>query len=709
MRKLHTGLNPSRRLTLQVGCLLLAGVLAFGLLGCATPQSGPPVTRKDAVVDTLHGVAIPDPYRWLEDQNSPETRAWIDEQNAYTRAILDGLPGREQVTRRLGELMKTNEVAVPRERGGRYFFTKRAADQDQKVICVREGLHGEDQVLVDPHPMSPDHSISVDIFEVSSDGKVLAYLVRQGGADEETIHLLNVDDNDHYPDSLSSAVYFGLAMTRGLNGYYYARRTTDGPRLYYHAMGSDHAADRLVFGEEFGEDKIVSCETSENGRWLVINVYHGSSGRKIEIYFKDLQSDGPITPLVNDIEARFTGIVAGDRIFLKTDWDAPNSRVLVADLTRPARKNWREIIPTGENPIEQFAAVGGKLCLAYIENVQSVLKLFEPDGTYIREIELPTIGAVDEYIYGRWNSSQIFFSFESFHHPQTVFRYDIDRDTRDIWDKVNVPVDTEDFEVKQVWYTSYDSTRVPMFVVHKKGLSLDGSHPTLMYGYGGFNDSMTPYFSNWAVVFVENGGVYVATNLRGGGEFGQKWHEAAMFEKKQNTFDDLYAAADYLIANGYTSPEKLAVSGGSNGGLLVGAAFTQRPELFRVIRCSYPLLDMLRYHKFLMGPYWVSEYGSADDPNQFQYIYKYSPYHNVKPGTKYPAVIFVTGDSDTRVDPMHARKMTALMQASTGSDNPIVLQYDTKAGHSGGTPVSKQIEDYADQMHFLLWQLGVTL
>jgi prolyl oligopeptidase len=685
----------------------LAGLLVSSLLGCSTLQAGPPESRKGTVVDTLHGMVIPDPYRWLEEQDSPETRVWIDEQNVYRRSIIDSLPGRENLIRRLGELMKTDRIGMPTERNGRYFLSRRAADQDQYVIYMREGIDGEDQVLIDPHLMDPDHSISVGLWDVSHDARVIAYIIRQGGADEEAIHLMNVDTREHLPDSLPPAVYFGFCLTSDLSGYYYTIRTPDGPRAYYHAMGTDIAADSLIFGDGFSEEKIISGDISENGRWLILNVYYGSSGKKTEIYFQDLKTGGPIKPLVNDIEARFSGSVAGDRMFIKTDWQAPNSRILVADLANPARKNWQEIIPTDENAMRYFTAVGGKLCVVYIENVQSIVKIFEPDGSFIREIKFPTIGSVGG-VYGRWERDEAFFSFSSFHVPYTIFRYDIAKDTREIWAKLDVPVDTDSFEVKQLWYTSYDSTRVPMFVVHKKGLVLDGSNPTLMYGYGGFNSSQTPYFSNWAVIFVENGGVYVATNLRGGGEFGQEWHEAAMFEKKQKTFDDLYAAAEYLIANGYTSPEKLAVSGGSNGGLLVGAALTQRPELFRVIRCGYPLLDMLRYHKFLMGPYWVSEYGSADDPDQFEYLYKYSPYHNVKPGTPYPAVMFVTGDSDTRVDPLHARKMVALMQASTGSDNPIVLHYDTKAGHSGGTPLSKKIEDSADQLHFVLWQLGVT-
>jgi prolyl oligopeptidase len=690
-----------------LGGLLLAGFLVCGMAGSAALASGPPVTRTDAVADTLHGRVISDPYRWLEDQNSPETREWIDQQNAYTRSIVDTMPGREYLVRRLGELLKTDVVKMPTERNGRYFLMKRSADQDQAILYMRDGIGGEDQVLVDPHEMSADHSVSVGLSGVSADGRVIAYLVRRGGADEEAIFIMNVDTREHYADSLPAAVYFGMALTDDLSGYYYAQRRPEGPRVFYHAMGTDPGTDRMVFGEGYDDEKIIACDISENGRWLLIHVYHGSSGRQIEIYFQDLHSNGPIMPLVNDIEARFSGQIAGDRIFLLTDWDAPNSRILSADLTRPARENWTEVIPAGPDALESCLAAGGKLSVVFIRNVQSVVKIFEPDGTFVREIELPTIGTVDQ-ISGRWASPELFISFESFHYPPTIFRCDLAQNTREVWARRQVPVNTDEFEVEQVWYTSYDSTRVPMFLVHKKGIVLDGSNPVIMYGYGGFNISMTPYFSNWVVTFVELGGIYVATNLRGGGEFGLGWHEAGMFEKKQNTFDDLYAGAEYLISQGYTSSGKLAVFGGSNGGLLVGAALTQRPELFRAVLCTYPLLDMLRYHKFLMGPYWVSEYGSAGDSAQFAYISKYSPYQNVRPGTNYPAVMFVTGDADTRVDPMHARKMTALLQASTGSADPIVLHYDTKAGHSGGTPVGKQIEDYADHMLFMFRQVGVT-
>jgi len=692
---------PSR----QICCAVLLFIALIGLPWSALAGSAPPPTRIAAVVDTLHGVPISDPYRWLEDQNSPETRSWIDAQNAYTRSILDTLPGREKLTGRLGQLLKTERIGMPFERGGRYFFSKRLADQDQYVLYMREGQHGPDQMLIDPHPLSADHSVSVGEMDVSHDGKVMAYWIRRGGADENTIRLLDIDARKDLPDSLSAGVYFGFALTRDKNGFYYSRRVEDGSsRVYFHPMGGDPAKDSLVFGSGYGPELSISCWISENGRWLFINVEHGWT--RNDIFIQDLAHKGSIVPLVSDLEATFSLADAGDSVYLMTDWQAPNRRVLLVDLIKPQRENWHEVIPTGTSVIDGLTTVGGKLCVNYLENVQSSVRIFEPNGKFVRAITFPAIGSVSG-MNGRWDNNEAFFSFASFFIPNTIYRYDVAKDNREVWAKLDIPVDAEKFEVKQVWYASKDGTRVPMFVMYRKELVLDGARPTLLTGYGGFNISETPDFSVRAVMWAEQGGVYALPNLRGGGEFGESWHNAGMFEHKQNVFDDFHAAAEYLIAQKYTNPEKLAISGGSNGGLLVGAALTQRPELFRAVLCRYPLLDMIRYHKFLMGPYWVPEYGSADDSAQFAYIAKYSPYQNVRRGTKYPAVMFVTGDSDTRVAPLHARKMAALLQASTGSDRPILMHYDTQAGHSGGAPVRKQIEDNTDELSFLFWQLGM--
>lgn len=666
----------------------------------------PPKTRTDNVKEILHGVEIVDPYRWLEDQESPETRAWIDAQNEYAHSFIDSLPGRKQLKQRITELMKIDRISMPVERNGRYFLSKRAADQELYVIYMREGLDGEDEVLIDPHPMSPDHTTSVNLLNVSKDGTVIAYGIREGGEDEVTVKLFDVDRRTDLKDELPKGRYFGISIVPDKSGLYYSRHTAEGSRIYYHAMGSDPDADVELFGEGYGPDKGISASISEDGHYLIIVVWHGSAAEKTEVYVQDLIKKGPIVPIVNDIDARFEPGIAGDKLFMQTNWKAPNGRILVVDLNKPAREHWREVIPESDAVIRGFSLAGGKVFVNYLENVVSKVKVFEPDGKFVRDISFPTLGTVSG-VRGRWESDESFFVFTSFHVPTTIYRYEVSTGKQEVWAQLKVPVKTDIFEVKQIWYESKDGTKVPMFIVHSKDIKLDGSNPTLLTGYGGFNISLTPYFSATAVLWVENGGVFAMPNLRGGGEFGEEWHRAGMLENKQNVFDDFIAAAEWLIENNYTNPSKLAISGGSNGGLLVGAALTQRPDLFQAAVCAYPLLDMIRYHKFLVAKFWVSEYGSAEAPDQFKYLYAYSPYHNVKEGTEYPAVLFITGDADTRVAPLHARKMTALLQSATASDRPVLLLYDTKSGHSGGRPLSKQIEDETDEMSFLFWQLGM--
>ena len=688
--------------------LLLFAVQAGWAEKQKTPE--PPKTRKDDFKETVHGVEIADPYRWLENQDSSETRAWIEAQNAYTESMLGNLKGRENLKKRLTELIKIDVISRPYEFNGRYFFTKRLADQDLPVIYMRQGLKGKDEVLIDPHGMSDDHTVSVNISDITPDGTLMAYSLRQGGEDEVSIHLFDVNERKDLPDKLTKALYFGISVKPDKSGFYYTRHGAKGGRVFYHAMGSDFTKDREIFGEGYGPDKIIYSGLSEDGKHLVIHVIHGSAAEKTEIYYQNLEEQSPIQPIVNDIDAQCYGKIAGDRFFIQTDWKAPKKRILSVDLKKLPQKpsEWKEIVKTGDSIIAGFSTAGGKLFVNYLENVISRVKVFEPDGKPIREISFPAIGSVGG-VSGRWDSKEAFFSYSSFHIPPTIYRYNIEKGTQTVWSSLKVPIKSDEMEVKQAWYTSKDGIRIPMFIVHKKGIKLDGSNPTLLTGYGGFNVSLTPSYSSAAIVWVENGGVYVRPNLRGGGEFGEDWHKAAMFEKKQTSFDDFIAASEWLIENKYTTTEKLAIAGGSNGGLLVGAALTQRPDLYKAVACFYPLLDMLRYHQFLMGRFWVSEYGSAEDPAQFKYLYAYSPYHRVKAGTKYPATIFISGDSDTRVAPLHARKMTALLQKATGSNNPVLLFYDTKLGHSGGQPVNKQIEDTSYWMIFLFWQLGMTM
>ncbi|MFZ3217108.1 MAG: prolyl oligopeptidase family serine peptidase [Candidatus Acidiferrales bacterium] len=665
------------------------------------------MARVDDVVETIHGTVVHDPYRWLEDQNSPETRAWINAENTCTQAVLSKLAGQDAIAKRLGELIKVDTIGLPTERGGRYFYAQRAAGQDLYVLYMRRGAKGAEEVLVDPATMSADHTTSVHFTGFSDDGKLAAYGVRKGGEDEVSLHFMDTDTRKELADVLPRARYIsGPQFTKDKSGFYYSKLVDEGPRAYFHKMGTDPAQDRKIFGDGYARDKILAVDVSEDGRYLLLTVFYGSACDRSEVYFQDLQSGGPIVPVVNTVDGCFQGAIAGDTLYLETNWKAPKWRLVAVPLATPAQEHWKEIIPEGEARLEDFRLVSGKIVAQYSHNAASELKLFQADGAAAGGIDLPQLGTVSG-ITGRWKESEAFISFQSFAIPAMVYRYDVARRKLETWAKPAVPVDANEFEVKQVWYESKDKTRVPMFLFYKKGLKLDGANPALMTAYGGFDLSETPQFRDDAVIWAERGGVFALPALRGGGEFGEAWHKAGMLEKKQNVFDDFFGAAEWLIANGYTRADKLAITGRSNGGLLMGAAMTQRPDLFGAIVCGYPLLDMVRYQKFLVARFWVPEYGSSDDASQFPFLYAYSPYHHVVQGTKYPAVLFMTGDSDTRVAPLHARKMTAEMQAAQGGDKPILLLYDTKLGHSEGRPVSKIIEEDTQIIGFLMWQVGM--
>jgi len=665
-----------------------------------------PMSKIEEVKDNYHGVEVVDPYRWLEDQHSPATRAWIDAQNQYTASLLDRWPQREQLQRRVAQLLKIDSINVPTERNGRLFFVKQSAEQDQGVLCLKRP-DGHEEVLVDPNPLSADHTVSVALEAVSEDGTVVAYGLRQGGEDEITVHLRDVDKQADLPDVLPKANYFEVAIKPDKSGLYYARGGS-APRVFYHTLGSDPAKDEMVFGEGYGADKIIVADLSDDGRYLIIHVLYGSAADTTEVYVQDLQNHGQIEPLIKGIPARFFGQVGGDTLFVQTNWNAPKNRVLAVDLRRPERENWQEVVPESAAAIDSIALADEQLVVIYTENASSRIRVFTAAGKHLRDVPLPAIGTITGF-NARWDGRRAFYGYTSFHIPFLVEEYDAAEGQQKVWASVKVPIPVDQLEVKQVWYASKDGTRVPMFLLAQKGVNLDGNRPTLLTGYGGFNVINSPYFSPTAALWVESGGVFALANLRGGGEFGEAWHRAGMFEKKQNVFDDFIAAAEWLIANHYTQPSRLAIMGTSNGGLLVGAALTQRPELFRAVVCIHPLLDMLRYEKFMEAQYWVSEYGTAENPEQFKYIAAYSPYQNVKAGTRYPAVLFMTGDGDTRVDPLHARKMAARVQAATASDKPIMIRYDIQAGHSAGLPVSKRIDQIVDAAGFLMWQLDVRL
>jgi prolyl oligopeptidase len=692
----------------------LALVLAMGA-GFAVAASGqstppvakcPPPARVDNVTDMYGTTAVVDPYRWLEDQNSPETRAWIDQENACTDAALSKIPGRDAIDKRLTDLYHADTYSLPIERGNRYFFTKRAAGQDLSQIYMRRGRTGADEVLVDPTSWSADHSVSASLEAVSRDGKLLFYGRREGGQDETAIHALNVETHSDLSDVLPSAVYFSVTPTPDDRGVYYAKATPDGPRGYYHAMGTTADRDKIIFGSDLGKDKILGIDLSNDGAYLLYTVVYGSGSAQDALYIQNIKDHGPVVTIVNDIVSQFYGFFAGHTLYIDTNWNAARWHVFATDLDAPSRDHWREVIPEASDVLDGFDPVGGKLVTEYLHDATSEIKVFDADGNNPRPLPLPSLGSAT--ITGRWESPELFYEFNSFNYPTTNFVYDLATSTSAIWSKLSVPLDPDGFETRQVWYESKDKTRVSLFLFYKKGLQLDGNNPVLLTGYGGFDVSETPSFSPVAIVWAERGGVYALANLRGGGEYGEEWHRAGMFEKKQNVFDDFIGAGEYLIASKYTSSSKLAIIGGSNGGLLVGAAITQRPDLFQAAVCQYPLLDMLRYQKFMDGAYWVPEYGSSDNPDQFGYLRKYSPYQNVVAGTKFPATLFITGDGDTRVAPLHARKMTARLQAASSSPRPILLLYDTKSGHSGGRPITKVVQEDRDILSFLFWQLGVS-
>ncbi len=675
-----------------------------------TEHKCPPATRTDDIKDTYGSVVVPDPYQWLENQTSPETRAWIDAEDACTYAAIRHLPGRDAISQRLGALLHTDTYGIPFERAGRYFFTKRGADRDLSSIYMRRSEDGPDELLVDPLPWSADHSASATLEAVSHSGRFLFYGRREGGQDEITVHIMDVDGHRDLPDVLPSAVYFSVEPTPDDRGVYYTRTSAAGPRVYYHAIGSNSAQDKVIFGDSFGKDKILSLDLSEDGKYLAINVIYGSGSQRADVYFKNLAQDGPVVPVVNDLNSLFFPHFGGDTLYLVTNWDAPNWHVYGVAASAPSltRSHWKEIIRPSDSALVDITPAGDELFALYTRDASSQVRIFAPDGKPISTLTLPTLGTIED-VSGQWTSPAVLYDFDSFNVANTIYHYDTASARSTVWERPNLPLDPNQFETRQVWYKSKDGTSIPMFLFYKKGIAMDGLRPTLLTGYGGFDISETPYFSAMFAVWAEHGGVIALPSLRGGGEFGEAWHRAGMLQNKQNVFDDFIAAAEYLESKKITNPSKLSIYGASNGGLLVGAALTQRPDLFRAVVCAYPLLDMLRYQKFLDGPYWVPEYGSSGNPTQFKWLYAYSPYQHVKKGVDYPAVLLITGDGDTRVAPLHARKMAALLQASTGDDSsyPILLLYDTKSGHSGGRPVNKLIEEGTDILSFLFWQLGV--
>ena len=684
-----------------------------------------PTTEPRPVVEKLHGVTIADPYRWLEDGDQAEVKAWTERQNAFTKTFLDNLPGRSSIHRQLSKLLEIGRISVAQPAGSRYFYTKRTGTQNQAILYVRDQLNGPDRVLIDPNTLEVDGTIALDWWYPSEDGSLIAYGLSQGGSEESVLHVRDVASAKDLPDTIESTRAASLAWTPDNKGFYYTRyprvgeKLLDGGRIrpatkddtnyfrhvYFHILGDDPARDRKVFGDGRDKEDWPNVDLSPDGRWLAVTVEKGWS--KSEVYLRKTTPEAEkFVPLVEGVEALFSAIVRNDAIYLRTNQGAPRYRVFKVNPETPEKEQWREIISEGEDVLDGIGVVSDTLIGLYMVNASSRLRLFDLAGKQKGQIELPTLGTVSG-LGGKWNGSELFYDFSSFTVPPSVYRYDLRKQTSELWQRVQADIDTSLYEVRQVKYLSKDGTPITMFLAHKKGLQRDGQNPALLTGYGGFNVSETPFFGASLFLFLERGGVLALPNLRGGGEYGEAWHQAGMLERKQNVFDDFQAAARWLIAEKYTRPERLAIMGGSNGGLLMGAMVTQCPELFRAVVCQVPLLDMVRYHKFRIARLWIPEYGDPDSAEDFKWLHAYSPYHNVKPGKAYPAMLITAAESDTRVDPLHARKMTALLQAATSSDQPIMLRLETKAGHGAGKPRAKVLDELTDTWTFLFWALGM--
>ena len=690
----------------------------------------PPAVDAIPVSDNYFGTKIADSYRWLEDAKSAETRAFIDAENAYTTRYLKQATIRSQAQDDLDALENVSEAGAPLERAGSYFFRKRLAGEQQFSIYVRHGWAGSpekgalaknpsganspavkaDERLVDPAKLTRDPNTSVGIDDVSRDGSLLAYWMRQGGADESSVHLLDVKTGKLLEDELPAARYLSVGFAPDAKSFYYARNDRQGTLLYQHVLGTRNERDTLVFGHEFrGEplegNDLFSAVVTDDGRYLVVEISRGVPARRVDIVFRDLgKPDSPFDLLVWGLDSRFHAVWARGSWYVKTDYQSPKGRILKAD-PGILPDVWKTIVPEGPDVIDAWSIVGGKIYVNRLKDVKTETSVYTLDGKPAGTVDYDGIGS-SSGIGGRTTDRFGYFSFSSTIVPPTIYRLDTVTGKREVFFQSRAPFQSSDYELKQVFFQSKDGTRVPMFIAGKKGLKMDGSERLLMTGYGGFNHSMTPRWSPAWAWWLQQGGWFAVPNLRGGGEYGEGWHEAGMFEKKQNVFDDWFRAAEFLIAGKYTSPEHFAISGRSNGGLLMGASIVQRPELFAAVWCGYPLLDMLRYQKFKVGAYWMTEYGTAENEKQFPYLLKYSPYQNVKAGTAYPAVMFFTGDSDTRVDPLHARKMTPLLQAASSSGRPILLHYSLAGGHSAGVSVDQQVQDDADQLSFLWTETG---
>lgn len=674
-----------------------------------------PETIKDSTTDNYFGTKIADPYRWLENDTSAETKKWVDAENKITQNYLSQIPYREAIKRRLTEIWNYPKETAPFKVGEYYFFTKNDGLQNQSVWFIKKGLGAEEELFLDPNTLTADGTASVSLLGFSNDKKYLAYAVAQSGSDWSNIYIMEIDTKKKLSDELKWTKFSGAAW-KG-DGFYYSRY--DEPvkgmvlsaankfqKVYFHKLGEAQNADKLIFEDKTNPNLYFGAEVTEDEHFLVLYASAGTSGNSL--YVQDLKdTDGKISLLVKGFENNHSIINnVGSKLLLNTDLGAPNNQVVLIDPKKPEPENWEKIIPESELALEGVGSGGGFLWASYLKDASTNIIQFDVTGKRIREVKLPDIGTVSGF-GGFKDDREFFYSFTNFTTPGTTYRYNIGKGESTLYRKSALKFNNEDYETKQIFYSSKDGTKVPMFIVHKKGIKLDGNNPVFLYAYGGFQVSLTPAFSLSRMLFLEHGGIYVQPSLRGGSEYGEAWHKAGMLEKKQNVFDDFIAAAEYLVKEKYTNPSKIAISGGSNGGLLVGACMTQRPELFKVALPAVGVLDMLRYHKFTVGWGWVVEYGSSDKKEDFDYLIKYSPLHNIKPGVNYPATLITTADHDDRVVPAHSFKFAATLQEKYKGEKPMLIRIETNAGHGAGKPTAKLIEEATDSWSFVFQNLEI--
>jgi prolyl oligopeptidase len=677
-----------------------------------------PQTRQVDVSDDYHGTKVADPYRWLEDLDAEETAEWVKAENKITFGYLESIPAREPIRQRLTALWDYEKYGIPSAKGGTYFYSHNDGLQNQGVLFVADSLDAAPRVLLDPNKLSEDGTIALASTSVTNDGKLMAYGLASAGSDWVRFKVRDVETGEDLPDEINWAKFSGASWSKSNEGFYYSRY--DEPKgeneyqsanyyhkLYYHRLGTPQSQDKLVYDTPEHKDWGFGGDVTEDGRFLIIAVWQGTE-RKNRVYYQDLKADdAPVVKLLDDFDAEYAFLGNdGPSFFFRTDLDAPRGRVIAIDINHPERDAWKEIIPQGENVLRSAGIVGDWLIASYLKDAHSQVRVHDLTGKHLRDVDLPGLGSAGGF-GGERDDKETFYSFTGFTSPPTIYRYDPATGESTLFKRPDVKFDPADYETRQVFYHSKDGTRVPMFITHKKGLQLDGNNPTLLYGYGGFDIPITPGFSVTNLVWMEMGGVYASANLRGGGEYGREWHDAGRRHNKQHVFDDFIAAAEWLIQNKYTRTEKLAIHGRSNGGLLVGACMTQRPDLFGAAIPGVGVLDMLRFHKFTIGHAWVSDYLSSDEADGFKTLYAYSPLHNLKPGTHYPATLITTGDHDDRVVPSHSFKFAARLQECQAGDAPVLIRIETRAGHGAGKPTAKIIEEQTDQLAFLVRELGM--